>query len=124
MILTAVGTSAGAVHCQDRKDLAGACFTVHGRLWLYCGDAQFRLWHIGTRHEFDVGLQEDFPKNLERFFRSCTDPGGPNWIFGDYLVCPLEKEVSGAAQAACIQSVHITAVKPVSWDAQGKQHNK
>src|SRR5262245_48301115 len=35
--------------CRARSDVAGKCFTVHGRLSVYNGTPSIRLWPIGTK---------------------------------------------------------------------------
>jgi hypothetical protein len=92
------------------------CYWTRGRLSLYNGNPSYRLWKVGThrilgiysgpgfekRYQLDSENPE-LPINVERAFRTPYSQ-----IFGDFEVCPLEPEVAGTMQAACIESAkHI-----------------
>ena len=113
--------AAERLNCKNRKGIVGECFTMHGRLSVRCGDQNYWLWQIGTKHKFDVGFQDAFPASVHQEWLACGSVGAPSWIFGHFVVCPLEKEKAGEAQAACIVSAQITAMKPSSWNAKSPE---
>jgi hypothetical protein len=92
---------------------AKSCYWTHGRLSIYNGNPDFRLWKIGTRRilgiysgpgfgPFDAGLNEEddleLPANLNKNDFSKVS------VFGDFEVCPLAPEKEGRMQPACIES--------------------
>lgn len=93
--------------CKTRQNLAGACFTVHGRLMVYNGTPSFRIWIIGTNrllgvHEVPFGDNEERPL-MPQAFQQMT--GGDEYeLFGDFEVCPLSKRKEGAMQIVCVES--------------------
>ncbi len=79
----------------------------------------FRLWKIGTHRVLGIysgpsvdrsGLDNEgpeLPTNIQSIFDSNKGPV----IYGDFEVCPLDKEQSGTMQAACIEAAKNVAVK-------------
>jgi hypothetical protein len=99
------------VPCKTPEN-AAACYWAHGRLSVYSGTPSFRLWKIGThrilgiysgpdaakRDELD-NEHPEIPVNVRRVFKPFA-----NQIFADFEICPLEPDVAGSMQAACIES--------------------
>ena len=99
------------IACKTPENSA-TCYWMHGRLSSYNGTPSFRLWKIGAhrilgiysgpgaekRDELD-NEHPEFPANVTRVF---APPTGQ--IFADFEICPLEPEVAGKMQAACIES--------------------
>ena len=87
------------------------CVTIHGRAHYYCGDANLRIWHIGTHPEFEpdessfdhviewleAGVKESAKQELAR-------PDGTVNLYADFLVCPTEPFKKGAVQHAVFKS--------------------
>ncbi len=79
----------------------GKCFSFHGRFAVYTGDSQQTLWPVGThrllRPEYGAEPLLDLLGNdistLDDYF-----------IFGDFVVCPLEKEIPGHRRDVYIKS--------------------
>jgi hypothetical protein len=85
--------------------------TIHGRAHYYCGDANLRIWHIGTHPEFEpdessfdhviewleAGVKESAKQELAR-------PDGTVNLYADFLVCPTEPFKKGAVQHAVFKS--------------------
>ena len=92
------GSSGGPCQtCEKDPDLAGACFTVHGRMAMYNGTPTYRIWRIGTDrilgvHDFIV--PESIASNLT----------GDNVAFGDFYVCPFTLQKPGEMQIVCVES--------------------
>lgn len=106
------------IPCKTPEN-ASACYWTHGRLSFYNGTPSFRLWKIGTRRILGIYSGPDaekrdeldnehpeFPANVERVFNPLS-----NQIFADFEICPLEPEVAGTMQAACIESAKNLVVK-------------
>jgi hypothetical protein len=98
--------------CREHPQLAGKCFTVHGKLSTYNGNPAVRLWRIGTKRVLGVSDQrfslpgyrnipEDLAKQLD----------GENEILGDFLVCPFTRPRLGEMQLMCIESAKNVVVK-------------
>ena len=85
-------TSQSTNSCHTRSDLAGKCFTVHGRLSVYNGTPSIRLWPLGTKRL--LGVFD--PQNPSSEPGQSTIPASvlsqlnfDKDVFGDFLVCPL-----------------------------------
>lgn len=91
----------------------GACYWAHGRLNIANGTPTVRLWKIGTKRILAIhsgpgykrgddreNESPDLPANVEMGLSK--SPYGS--VFGDFEICPLEPEVAGEMQAACIES--------------------
>jgi hypothetical protein len=97
------------VPCKTSHN-AGSCVWVHGRLRYGNGTPALRLWHIGTHHAFGVlsgasaadPLDNEHPE-LPRNVQAKLVPFETE-VFGDFEVCPIEPEIPGAMQMACIES--------------------
>ena len=100
------------IACKTPEN-AAACYWTHGRLAEYNGTPSIRLWKIGTRRilaihsgpGFKIGDNQEnetpeLPANVDRAFARSTY----GRIFGDFEVCPLEPDVAGEMQDACIES--------------------
>jgi hypothetical protein len=91
---------------------ADTCMVIHGRAHYYAGDANLRIWHIGTHHEYEpdtttftrvmAWLTEGTTKgDLKRF----ASPESNLMLYGDFTVCPTEPFRQGSAQHAKIISL-------------------
>jgi hypothetical protein len=80
---------------------SGKCFAFHGRFAVYTGDSQQTLWPVGTyrllRPEYGT---EPLLKLLGNDISTLDD----YFIFGDFIVCPLEKEIPGHIRSVYIKS--------------------
>ena len=118
-VLLAVSSSGESQSATGKRTIpcktptnAATCYWTRGRLSLYNGAVNIRLWKIGTnrllgihggpsvfRRDSDDAEEPELPANVSRVF----DPLN-NQIFADFEICPLEPERPGAMQAACIES--------------------
>src|SRR5437660_9965547 len=98
--------------CREHPNLAGKCFSVHGRLSTYNGNPAVRLWNLRSRRMLGVSDQrfsqpgyrnipEDLVKRLD----------GANDIYGDFLVCPFTRPRPREMQLMCIESAKNVVVK-------------
>ena len=89
------------------------CYWIHGRLEVANGNPTIRVWKIGTHRILGIlsgpgslkrnpndGVEAKLPPNVDRALSKSAYGG----IFGDFEVCPLEPEVAGTMQTACIES--------------------
>lgn len=93
---------------------AEPCKTIHGRAHRYGGDGQLRIWHIGTRHEYEP--DESSWQQVEKWLEAgVTDnerakyasPVSAVYMYADFLICPIEPFRRGAVQRAKVKrAVH------------------
>jgi hypothetical protein len=83
--------------CASDPGLIGACRVVHGRLSIYNGGPSTRIWVVGSKRMLGVP-SEVVPQSVWR--GSTID----NDAFGDFRVCPLERQKPGHMQFVCIDS--------------------
>ena len=104
--------------CVSSPKLVGQCFAVHGRLFLANGTPSIRMWRVGTKRILGIlgsngkSSDENFndlPLNVRKLIPS--DPFDMN-IYGDYTVCPLEREKPGWMQDVCIASATHLVSRP------------
>jgi hypothetical protein len=107
-------------------EIAASCYWTHGRLAVYNGSVNWRLWKIGTHNllgiysgpaamptRFDTLDSESpqLPKNLETIFERVQDPVYEISVYADFEVCPLEPHIPGHMQAACIESAKHLVIR-------------
>jgi hypothetical protein len=87
--------------------------TIHGRAHLYGGDGQLRIWHVGTRHDYEPdesswrrvqGWLEAGVKDSDK--ANYASPASTVYLFADFLLCPTEAYRNGAVQRARVISVY------------------
>jgi hypothetical protein len=106
------GSSEGKPKCEGNPKVAGACYSVHGRLNLGADTFELRLWPVGTNRMLGVSdgpaindaENPIYPKNI-------VFPHGDETIYGDFEVCPFTSERKGAMQFVCIESAAHLVVK-------------
>jgi hypothetical protein len=110
---SALAAEAGTT-CRTSHNLVGACFTVHGRLFEADVPPRIRIDATGGKQILGVLDRQSLTESAEMVpaaanallmaAPSTTD------IYGDYEVCPFEKDTSGPMRAVCIQSAtHVVA---------------
>ena len=85
------------------------CFTVHGRICCYNGTPSVRIW-VPATHRL-LGLDPDgleaLPPELQKALgKDCYE----TFVWGDFKVCPLQKDIPGHMRLVSIQSVKILKV--------------
>jgi hypothetical protein len=88
----------GAVAQDTCKETGfGKCFSIHARFANYTGDGQMDLWPVGSKRKLGVSGASDQLEDMTS--------GGEYFVFGDFVVCPLEKEIPGKKRAVCIKEM-------------------
>jgi len=112
---TAIGDQ--RLPCKGSPNIMGECFTVHGRVGAYNG-IPMRMWVVGTHRMLNVveatELNDDENSAIPASVGTLMALGRPQEIvvFGDYEVCPLEKDQPGRMRAVCIESAsNLVAAK-------------
>jgi len=90
--------------CRQHPQLAGKCFTVHGRLSIYNGAPAMRIWKVGTKRMLGVSEQRfafegyrNVPETIQNQLNQDVE------IFGDFLVCPFTRAKAGEMQLVCVE---------------------
>jgi hypothetical protein len=100
---------------EDRNDQ----FTVHGRLSVYNGSGNLRIWIVGSKRMLYIS-GESTPA-LDRVNKFFGDGGG--WfsrdVFADFTVEPLAPDIKGH-----MRPVRVLAVKHVVITKDGKVISK
>ena len=85
------------------------CFTHHGRLSSQNGIA-LKIWLIGTTRV--VGLDRTaLPAEIETYMEM-TSPDH-SYVYGDFHICPLEKDTPGRLRLVCVDSAEKLVVQDV-----------
>jgi len=100
--------------CKTSHNLVGACFTVHGRLFEAKEIPRIRIDGTGGRQIFGVLDRQSMSESTElipAIVGALLMPApGVTDVYGDYEICPFEKDTTGAIRAVCIQNAsHLTA---------------
>ena len=87
--------------CISNPALSGHCVSVHGRVQLYNGWPQLRVWPVGTDRLLGV-----LPSECELAPQSVLAhvKQGESVVFVDLVVCPFTNEQPGSMQMVCIES--------------------
>ena len=83
-------------HCAGRKDRAGECYKIRGRLRAYEGYPRCRIWPVGSTHLLGVPDASDLPSNV-----AC---GNGFEVYADFVVCPLGEVRNSGMQMICVAS--------------------
>lgn len=87
----------GSSACRQTK--FGRCFHIHARYEVYTGDGMEVLWPVGTHRLLWAASGTD---KLDTLLHGHFDD---SVIFGDFVVCPLTKEIPGEMRHVCIQQM-------------------
>ena len=95
--------------CDTRKDVAGACFKVRGRLKAYGAYPACRIWPVGTDRLLGVADAANLPSNV-----AC---GAGFEVYADYFVCPLTPPKEHGMQMVCVATagnIRANEIKPAN----------
>jgi hypothetical protein len=88
-----------------------ACVKRHGRLSSQNG-IPLRLWLIGTKRVVAVANSVDsLPPDIQRYLE--MTPEDHSYIFGDFVVCPLEPDRPGHMRQAGVTGAEKLVVQSV-----------
>lgn len=89
---------------------AESCTTIRGRAHYFAGDANLRIWHVGTHHDFTPDraswdrvlhwLQE----GVRPVDKHSAAPESEVYLFADFRICPTEPFKKGSLQEAKVLS--------------------
>jgi len=102
LVIFALGCVIPGAVAQDacKETVYGKCFSIHARFAVYTGDGQEDLWPVGSKRLLGVsGAGEKLEAMTSGVYL------GEYYIFGDFVVCPLEKEVPGKKRIVCIKEM-------------------
>ncbi len=98
------GTRPPDKSCRQHPQLAGKCFTVHGRLSVYNGAPALRIWKIDTKRMLGISEQrfavegyQNVPDAIRNQINQDVD------LYGDFLVCPFTRPKAGEMQMVCVE---------------------
>jgi hypothetical protein len=100
--------------CSTHEDLADMCYQTRGRLQVTNGTPGLRIWKVGTNRILGISGGEQSPiapEELLEYLRFGV------YIFGDFLVCPFEKDKPGWMQPVCIESAKNIRIEDYRGDS-------
>jgi hypothetical protein len=87
------------------------CAKRHGRLSSQNG-IPLRLWLIGTKQVFAVANSiESLPSEVRPYLEMTSEDH--SYIYGDFVVCPLELDAPGNMRQACLTGAEKLVVQPL-----------
>jgi hypothetical protein len=100
--------------CKTSHNLVGACFSIHGRLFVFDPAPTIRIAWDGTDRVLGVLDRQSSAAGPELVPSAVSAllAAAPSTteIDGDYLVCPFDRTHLGRMQAVCIQAAsHLIA---------------
>ena len=96
--------------CKTSEEISDSCFWMRGRYAVYNGSCVRRIWPVGTKRMICVpdkyeSHEELFDELWDQVYKICGEYTDVGWyIFADFLVCPLQKDIPGHMRAVCIKS--------------------
>jgi len=96
--------------CHENPRLEGPCFQVHGRLSLFNGTPEYRLWRVGTSRVLGVSSSKEVP-GYSRIPESVAS--SVSWeqdVLADFTVCPFTKDEPGKMQLVCVETARNVRV--------------
>ena len=87
------------------------CAKRHGRLSSQNGIA-LTLWVIGTRRVLALANDVDaLPPEIQKYLEWTSEDH--SYIFGDFLICPLEPDTPGQMRHVCVTGAEKLVVQPL-----------
>lgn len=96
--------------CRRNPAVVANCFAVHGRIQVYNGAFNVRIWPVGSKRLLGVLPQEAeiVPDNVRRHLSF------EKTIYGDFLVCPFTNDKPGEMRMVCIQEAEHLVIEDYS----------
>ena len=103
LLLCLCTCSAPAQKTGTQSPYEGKCFGIHGRFTVYTRDRNMVLWPVGTHRLLRVQSGFEIPCKL---LDDCSNIQtlSDYVVFGDFVVCPLEKNTPGAMRSVSIKT--------------------
>jgi hypothetical protein len=102
--------------CRTSPNLVGACFAVHGRVFVSNGVRSFHLIDTGSGRVLDVLGREAWASHTDVLPAAVDALLAPSRakieIEGEYLVCPFDRTHIARPQAVCIQDASHLIARP------------
>jgi hypothetical protein len=98
-----------SANCKNRKDLAGECYKVRGRMRAYGAYPPCRIWPVGTARLLGISDPNSLPSNV-----AC---GEGFEVYADYMVCPLTGARPSGMQMVCVASAGNLRASEVKQEA-------
>lgn len=99
-LLTSIAIgSIGLAEDSCNQTSYGKCFSIHARFAVYTGDGMEVLWPVGSHRRLWVSAGSN------RLNAMLGDYPDDFYIFGDFFVCPQEKDVPGHMRKICIKEM-------------------
>ena len=90
--------------CAADARISDPCYTVHGRLSLWNGSPALRIWIVGTKRVLGVSEGRFAPDGYESLPSGFPKPEWGMNYYGNYTVCPFEKDRPGAMRLVCLST--------------------
>ena len=100
LLIQPIMASAQDSFCILNKNVVGDCWEIRGRLQVYNGTPNLRIWPVGTKRLLGVvpSEAEIIPEHLRAKIKLSSK------IFANFEVCPFTKFFPGQMQMVCIES--------------------
>jgi len=90
---------------------AQGCTTIHGRAHYFDGDANLRIWHVGTHHDFTPAdsaswhrVMHWLQQGIRPADKHSAAPESEVYMFADFRICSTEPFKKGSVQEARVLS--------------------
>ena len=94
--------------CAATGKPVGPCFQVHGRLLYWNGAPSTRIWIIGTHRMLGIPSEDqELPANVKALLKGDFD----DEVYGNFLVCPLDRFKPGEMQMVFVKSANHLAYR-------------
>jgi hypothetical protein len=118
VLVTAVPAFASGerVPCKNSPHIVGECFTLHGRLTVYNGSLNYRLWPVGSHRLLALvdgadNYDDENPPVPKYLKTPLEDPSFDRDEFADFYVCPITHYQRGVMQHVCLLGAsHVSTV--------------
>lgn len=93
--------------CRRNPAIVGDCFRIRGRVQVYNGAFNVRIWPVGSTRLLGVlpTEQEIVPDNLRRQLSFSKR------VYGDFQVCPFTAERPGHMRFVCVQEAEHLVIE-------------
>jgi len=96
-----------ALGCKRNPAIVGDCFRIHGRVQVYNGASNVRIWPVGSTRLLGVlpTEQEIVPDNVRRQLSFSKR------VYGNFQVCPFTAERPAHMRFVCVQEAEHLVIE-------------